>query len=157
MRLVDGFPALHLYHQDGNRQRKPRAPTDFLKAFLRHLTGAKLSRRRLGETRDASTWESWGRVGAAETWVTWRAWGDVHDSSEYIEYYEADLPAISLRWHISYLKSGYHRIPQDRGLRVRFGDPATERTFRRLWKEFFQEPARFTRDDPAVTSLDVSP
>ena len=145
MRLVSGFPSVHLYYQDDIGRPELGTPTDFLKAFLRQLTGVKPPEIRLGETKDPATWESWGRVGTADTCLTWRAWGIVDDSSEYTEYYQADLPTIKFRWNVDYLKSGYRQIPRHRGLRVEFTDPGTERTFRRLWKDAFGQSARFTR------------
>jgi hypothetical protein len=145
VRLVGGFPSVHRYFQDDVAQPELGSPIDFLKALLRHLTGAEPREVRLGEKKEPATWESWGRVGSADIWLTWRAWGIVDDSSEYTEYYQADLPTIRFRWNIDYLKSGYRHIPRHGGLQVEFADPGAERTFRRIWKEVFRQPARFTR------------
>lgn len=145
MRLVSGFPSVHRYFQDDIVEPELGSPIDFLKALLRQLTGVEPREVRLGEKKEPGTWESWGRVGTADTWLTWHAWGIVDDSSRYTEDYQADLPTIRFRWNIEYLKSGYRHIPEHGGLRVEFADPGTERTFRHLWKEAFRQSARFTR------------
>lgn len=147
IRLVSGFPSVHSYHRDDAVPPALGSPIDFQTEFLRKLTGAEPRVVRRGEKRDPATWESWGRVGTAGSWVTWRAWGIVDDSSAYTESYVAELPTIRFQWDVEYLKSGYRHIPRHLGLRVEFKDRDTERTFRRTWEEVFGQPARFARPD----------
>jgi hypothetical protein len=158
MKLVSGFPSIHRYFQADGAQPEVGSPTDFLNAFLRELCGVEPHVVRLGEKKELSTSESWGRVGIADTWLTWRAWRIVDDSSAYTEHYQADLPTIRFRWDVEFLKSGYRQIPRLVGLHVEFADPDTERMFRRLWKEVFRQSARFTRTTgPQAPDLHQAP